>query len=36
MQRSPLMDARQFARDVEAAYRQMWRAWCGSRFLAPP
>jgi len=22
---SPLMDAPQFARDVEAAYRQMWR-----------
>jgi predicted O-linked N-acetylglucosamine transferase (SPINDLY family) len=25
---SPLMDAPQFARDVEAAYRQMWRRWC--------
>jgi predicted O-linked N-acetylglucosamine transferase (SPINDLY family) len=25
MQASPLMNARQFARDVEAAYRQMWR-----------
>jgi protein O-GlcNAc transferase len=25
---SPLMDAPQFARNVEAAYRQMWRAWC--------
>jgi len=25
---SPLVDARQFARDMEAAYRQMWRQWC--------
>jgi predicted O-linked N-acetylglucosamine transferase (SPINDLY family) len=25
---SPLTDARQFARDIEAAYRQMWQAWC--------
>jgi predicted O-linked N-acetylglucosamine transferase (SPINDLY family) len=30
MQRSPLMDAPKFARDIEAAYRQMWRAWCAS------
>lgn len=28
MRASPLMDAPHFARDVEAAYRQMWRAWC--------
>jgi protein O-GlcNAc transferase len=28
MQRSPLMDAPRFAHNVEAAYRQMWRAWC--------
>ena len=28
MERSPLMDAPGFARNVEAAYRQMWRAWC--------
>jgi len=28
MQQSPLMDARQFALDMEAAYRQMWNPWC--------
>ena len=28
MQQSPLMDAPKFARNIEAAYRQMWRAWC--------
>jgi predicted O-linked N-acetylglucosamine transferase (SPINDLY family) len=28
MQSSPLMDAPRFARNVEAAYRQMWRAGC--------
>jgi predicted O-linked N-acetylglucosamine transferase (SPINDLY family) len=28
MQQSPLMDAPRFARNVEAAYRQMWRRWC--------
>jgi predicted O-linked N-acetylglucosamine transferase (SPINDLY family) len=28
MQRSPLMDAPRFARNIEAAYRQMWRNWC--------
>ncbi|MGH6788046.1 MAG: tetratricopeptide repeat protein, partial [Novosphingobium sp.] len=27
--RSALMDAPGFARDLEAAYRRMWRAWCG-------
>ena len=27
MQASPLMDAPRFARNVEAAYRQMWREW---------
>ena len=30
MRNSPLMDGRSFARDFEAAYRQMWRIWCGS------
>lgn len=29
MRRSPLMDAPRFARNVETAYRQMWRRWCG-------
>jgi predicted O-linked N-acetylglucosamine transferase (SPINDLY family) len=28
MQRSPLMDAPRFARNVEAAYREMWGRWC--------
>lgn len=27
---SPLMDARAFTRDLEAAYRQIWRKWCTS------
>ena len=31
MQNSPLMDAPRFARNVEAAYRGMWRTWCGQR-----
>ena len=26
---SPLMDHRGFARNLESAYRQMWRSWCG-------
>jgi len=28
MRASPLMDAPRFARNIEAAYRQMWRKWC--------
>jgi protein O-GlcNAc transferase len=28
MATSPLMDARKFALNLEAAYRQMWRTWC--------
>ena len=28
MQDSPLMDGARFARNVEAAYRQMWLRWC--------
>jgi protein O-GlcNAc transferase len=31
MQASPLMDAPRFARDIEAAYRQIWRSWCAGR-----
>jgi len=30
MMQSPLMDAPRFARNIEAAYRQMWRKWCGT------
>jgi predicted O-linked N-acetylglucosamine transferase (SPINDLY family) len=30
MKRSALMDAPGFARDVEQAYREMWRTWCKS------
>lgn len=26
---SPLMDRQLFTRDMEAAFRQMWRSWCG-------
>lgn len=29
MRRSPLMDAVQFTRNVEAAYRSVWTDWCG-------
>jgi predicted O-linked N-acetylglucosamine transferase (SPINDLY family) len=28
MQASPLCDAKTFTRDLEAAYRAMWHAWC--------
>jgi predicted O-linked N-acetylglucosamine transferase (SPINDLY family) len=28
LEQSPLMDAPRFARDIEAAYRTMWRHWC--------
>ena len=30
LEASPLMDAKGFARDVERAYRDMWRTWCKS------
>ena len=30
MEKSPLMDAPRFARNIEAAYRQMWHTWCAS------
>jgi predicted O-linked N-acetylglucosamine transferase (SPINDLY family) len=29
LRQSPLMDEKQFVRDVENAYRHMWRNWCG-------
>jgi predicted O-linked N-acetylglucosamine transferase (SPINDLY family) len=28
MEKSPLMDGRLFARNVEGAYREIWREWC--------
>jgi predicted O-linked N-acetylglucosamine transferase (SPINDLY family) len=28
MEQSPLMDGSRFVRNIEAAYRQMWRTWC--------
>lgn len=31
LEASPIMDAPLFARDIEAAFRQMWRTWCGGR-----
>ena len=31
LQASPLMEEARFARDVESAYRELWRAWCGQR-----
>jgi len=30
MENSPLLDAKSFARDIESAYRDMWRKWCAS------
>jgi predicted O-linked N-acetylglucosamine transferase (SPINDLY family) len=32
---SPLMDAPKFARDIEAAYRQMWRTYCATTHVTP-
>ncbi|HSZ54051.1 MAG TPA: tetratricopeptide repeat protein [Tepidisphaeraceae bacterium] len=29
--RSPLMDAAQFARDIETAYRLIWENWCNAK-----
>ncbi len=28
LRESPLMDGKRFARNIEQAYRQMWRQWC--------
>ena len=33
MENSPLMNAPQFARDVECIYRQMWQTWCESKSM---
>jgi protein O-GlcNAc transferase len=30
MKDSPLCDSNRFARNVECAYRQMWRNWCAN------
>jgi predicted O-linked N-acetylglucosamine transferase (SPINDLY family) len=30
MQHSPLMDPPRYARNVESAFRQMWRTWCAA------
>lgn len=30
MKSSPLMNAPRFAREIEAAYRSMWRSWCAA------
>jgi protein O-GlcNAc transferase len=29
MRQSPLCDGQRLARSIEAAYRDMWRKWCG-------
>ena len=36
MECSVLMDAPRFARQIEAAYRAMWRQWCVAKLAAPP
>lgn len=33
---SPLCDAASFARNLEQAYRRMWRQWCASGASVPP
>jgi protein O-GlcNAc transferase len=35
MSQSPLMDAPRFARNMEHAYRQIWRRWCEGRRQDP-
>jgi predicted O-linked N-acetylglucosamine transferase (SPINDLY family) len=35
MERSPLMDAVTFTRDIETAFRTMWMNWCGERATGP-
>ena len=36
LESSPVMNAPQFARDVEAAFRTAWRDWCASRAVVRP
>ena len=36
MSASPLMDAPSFARDAEAAYREVWEKWCDAEPGAIP
>jgi predicted O-linked N-acetylglucosamine transferase (SPINDLY family) len=36
MRQSPLTDAKGFARDVEAAYRAIWRQWCSAEAATRP
>jgi predicted O-linked N-acetylglucosamine transferase (SPINDLY family) len=36
LRHSPLMDAKRFARDIEVAYRRIWRRWCESRSAISP
>jgi protein O-GlcNAc transferase len=35
MRRSPLMNAEGFARNIEEAYRTMWRTWCAQQQAIP-
>jgi predicted O-linked N-acetylglucosamine transferase (SPINDLY family) len=35
MAASPLTDAPRLARNVEAAYREMWRKWCATQTTKP-
>lgn len=34
LEQSPLMDSERFARNMEAAYRHVWSAWCDEHALA--
>jgi predicted O-linked N-acetylglucosamine transferase (SPINDLY family) len=36
MAASPLMDGPLFARNLEGAYRQMWRTWCANQTAPSP
>jgi protein O-GlcNAc transferase len=36
LQKSPLMDASRFARNLETAYRQMWQTWCARQTRPTP